>query len=160
MLFRSVLCICREDDQGKDGTFPSLLNLAKKFDIPTLQPEKINSDSVFKIISYLAPDIVLSLQNNRIIGEKWLNFFDHKLGIVNVHYAPLPKYGGYWPEMWAIWNQEKQFAVTLHYVEKGLDTGPIIDQRWFDIDPLENRQSLYKKSTDHCFSMQIGRAHV
>ena len=78
-----------------------------------------------------------------------------QLGIINIHYAPLPRYGGYWPEMWAIWNCETKFAVTMHYVEKGLDTGPIIDQKWFDIDPLESRHSLYQKSTRFCQQMLL-----
>ena len=151
-----VLCIIRKDDTGQDGIFfPSLLQRARKYNIPTLQPEKLNANEVLNTAHRLNPDLVLSLQNNKIFGEKWLELLENRLGIVNVHYAPLPKYGGYWPEMWAIWNGEKKFAVTMHYVEKGLDTGPIIAQKWFDIDALENRLSLYKKSTDQCFSMLI-----
>ena len=151
-----VLCIIRKDDTGQDGIiFPSLLQRARKYDIPTLQPEKINANAVLSIAYRINPDLVLSLQNNMIFGGKWLELLDNKLGIVNVHYAPLPKYGGYWPEMWAIWNAEKKFAVSMHYVEKGLDTGPIIHQRWFDITELENRRSLYNKCTDHCFTMII-----
>jgi len=47
---------------------------------------------------------------------------------VNSHYAPLPRYAGYWPELWAIWNDEKDFAVTIHYIDRGVDTGNIIAQ--------------------------------
>jgi methionyl-tRNA formyltransferase len=90
-----------------------------------------------------------------IFGVEWLNIMKDRLGIINVHYAPLPKYGGCWPEMWAIWNGEGKFAVTLHYVEKGLDTGPIIAQSWFDLEPLENRLSLYEKSTRFCHQMLL-----
>lgn len=150
-----VLCIIRQDDTGQDGVFPSLLQRAKKYNIPTLQPDKLNAHEVLNSARRLNPDIVLSLQNNMIFGEKWIELLDNKLGIVNVHYAPLPKYGGYWPEMWAIWNSEARFAVTMHYVEKGLDTGPIIAQKWFELDAQEDRYSLYKKSTDHCFSMLV-----
>jgi methionyl-tRNA formyltransferase len=148
-----VLCIARQDDKGIDLTFPSLLARAKLMGIPTLQPKKLNTSEVLSRIKEFDADIVLSLQNNMIIGEEWLKIFNEKLGIVNVHYAPLPKYGGYWPEMWAIWNGETHFAVTMHYAEKGLDSGPIIAQYSFDISPLETRESLYKKSTEVCFKM-------
>jgi len=148
-----VLCVCRKDDSGQDGVFPSLLLQAKRFNIPFIKSESINSNNVLKIVEKSDPDIALSLQNNMIFGSNWLDFFNKKLGIVNVHYAPLPKYGGYWPEMWAIWNGETRFAVSMHYVEKGLDTGPIIDQYWFDIDPYENRETLYKKSSNYCYEM-------
>ena len=148
-----VMCILRQDDRGQDSIFPSLMARAQACNIPSLQPNKINSSQVISIVKQLNADIVLSLQNNMIIGEEWLNMFKDRLGIINVHYAPLPRYGGYWPEMWAIWNNETEFAVTMHYVEKGVDTGPIIAQSSFDINSLETRESLYLKSSMYCFSM-------
>ena len=150
-----VMCVIRQDDKGVNGIFPSLMACAKKNNIPILQPEKLNASQVISAVKRLDPDIVFSLQNNMIFGGEWLKIMNDRLGIVNVHYAPLPKYGGYWPEMWAIWNGETKFAVTMHYVEKGLDTGPIIAQSWFDLEPLENRQSLYEKSTRFCHQMLL-----
>jgi len=148
-----ALCIARQDDNGHDSIFPSLIARARKYDIPTLQPKKLNPPQVLSVVKHIKPDIVLSLQNNMIFGEEWLRIMDERLGIVNVHYAPLPKYGGYWPEMWAIWNGETEFAVTMHYVAKGIDAGPIIAQSHFDIQPLETRKSLYEKSTTYCSEM-------
>lgn len=150
-----VLCIVRKDDNGRDGIFPSLLARAKAYNIPLLQPEDLNSSALLSAVDRASPDIVLSLQNNMIFGDKWINMMNEKLGIINVHYAPLPKYGGYWPEMWAIWNNEKEFAVTIHYVENGLDTGPIIAQKWFEIDSHETRKTLYDKSSNACYELLI-----
>ena len=150
-----VLCVCRQDDSGVDNIFPSLLRRARELDIPCLQPIKINSPSVIAAVERLDADLVLSLQNNMIFGDKWVNLFDRKLGIANVHYAPLPRYAGFWPEMWAIWNSEKEFAVTLHYVNSGVDTGPIIAQKSFDILKSDNRKSLYDKSSAECFQMLL-----
>ncbi len=157
--FDVVMCIARQDDKGQDTIFPSLLARARKYDIPTLQTLKLNTPKVLSSVIQFDADIVLSLQNNMIFKSDWLHIFDNKLGIVNVHYAPLPRYGGYWPEMWAIWNDEKEFAVTMHYVEEGIDSGCIIAQSFFDIDPLESRKSLYDKSTAHCFSMLKANIH-
>lgn len=150
-----VLCVVRKDDTGKDGIFPSLLSRARHYNIPVLQPENLNAPALLSAVDRASPDIILSLQNNMVFGDGWINMMDSKLGIVNVHYAPLPKYGGYWPEMWAIWNNEKNFAVTIHYVEKGLDTGPVIAQKWFEIVPQETRETLYNKSSDACFDLLI-----
>ena len=151
--YKVVMCIGRQDDTGIDGNFPSLLKLAMGCDIPIINPKNINDKIVIAAAKNLNPDIVISLQNNRILGHDWINLVKNKLGIVNVHYAPLPKYGGYWPEMWAIWNSEKKFAVSMHYVNKGLDTGPVIAQKWFRIDKNETRLSLYKKSDRACFKL-------
>ena len=150
-----TLCICRKDDTGEDGIFPSLLKLARELDIPTLQPKKLNSPTVLANVERVDADLVLSLQNNMIFGESWVKFFDRRLGIANVHYAPLPKYAGFWPEMWAIWNGEPEFAVSLHYVGVGIDTGPIISQRFFEITESDNRKSLYEKSTAECYDMLV-----
>jgi methionyl-tRNA formyltransferase len=154
--YKIVLCVARQDDEGKDGIFPSLLLRAKKYDIPTIQPRKLNSPEVFSKVKRLNADIVLSLQNNMIFGKEWIRFFNEKLGIVNVHYAPLPMYSGYWPEMWAIWNGETEFAVTMHYVKKEVDAGRIIVQSFFELDKSETRKSLYEKSTKYCHEMLKG----
>jgi methionyl-tRNA formyltransferase len=150
-----VLCIARQDDRGIDGIFPSLVSRSRDYDIPVLQPKNLNSTSVLSAVDRVSPDIVLSLQNNMLFSEEWIDLMAPNLGIVNIHYAPLPKYGGYWPEMWAIWNGEREFAVTIHYVEKGLDTGPIIAQKWFAIDSQETRKTLYDKSDTACYELLI-----
>lgn len=150
-----VLCICRQDDTGEDGIFPSLLKMARELDIPTLQPKRLSSPSVLASAERVDADLVLSLQNNMIFSESWVELFDRRLGIANVHYAPLPKYAGFWPEMWAIWNGESEFAVSLHYVGVGIDTGPVISQRFFKITESDNRKSLYEKSSSECHKMLL-----
>jgi methionyl-tRNA formyltransferase len=47
-------------------------------------------------------------------------------GIVNLHLAPLPQYRGFYAFTHAIANGEDRFSVTLHYVDEGIDTGPVI----------------------------------
>ena len=41
----------------------------------------------------------------------------------------------------------------MHYVDDNIDTGPIIDQRWFEISESDNRKSLYDKSSNECSTM-------
>ncbi len=148
-----VLVIARSDDTGEDFISPSLIKISKLYEIPFLTPKSINSKSVLEIVDRCDAHIVLSLQNNMLFSAEWIKMFSGRLGIVNVHYSPLPRYSGYWPEMWAIWNCETDFGVTMHYVSEGIDTGPIIKQRMFDISLDENRYSLYKKSEKECFSL-------
>lgn len=56
-------------------------------------------------------------------------------GIVNLHFAPLPQYRGRYSAGHALRNGETWFGVTLHYVDAGIDTGPIIAERLFPIEP-------------------------
>ena len=41
----------------------------------------------------------------------------------------------------------------MHYVSDGIDTGPIINQKFFKIIENETRFSLYKKSGEACFEL-------
>lgn len=51
-------------------------------------------------------------------------------GIVNLHFAPLPKYRGSGTLEHAIINGDDRYGVTLHYIDGELDTGEIIDRAW------------------------------
>lgn len=151
--YRNILCLGRGDDKGKDDFFPSLLKLARRYRVPSIPFAKINDSKILKTIKKMDADIVLSLHNNQIFQKPWFDFFDERLGIVNAHHGPLPRYGGYWPEMWAIWNQEKNFGVTLHYVDEGVDTGSIIAQRRVAISSFDTRKTLYDKCTLATFQL-------
>lgn len=64
-----------------------------------------------------------------------------RFGIVNLHLAPLPEYRGRFSATHAILNGS-EYGVTLHYVDEGIDTGPIIAERRFPILPAETALSL------------------
>jgi len=151
--FNLVLCICRNDDNGKDTFFPSLIKVAKNRKVPYLKTINVNSNHFFKKVKSFNPDLVLSLQNNYILDKKWINYFEPRKGIINIHFSPLPKYSGYWPEMWAIWNKEKIHGVTLHYISDKIDTGNIILQKKFKINKNENRFTLYSRCSLEGFKL-------
>jgi methionyl-tRNA formyltransferase len=58
-----------------------------------------------------------------------------RYGAVNVHGGLLPAYRGGHVMQWAILNGERETGVTLHYVDEGIDTGPIVAQTRFPIGP-------------------------
>ena len=70
-----------------------------------------------------------------------------KLGIINFHPAPLPDLRGTGGFNLAILENHNEFGVTAHYMDEGIDTGPIIEVDRFSINAvLETAQSLEKKS--------------
>jgi methionyl-tRNA formyltransferase len=66
-------------------------------------------------------------------------------GAVNVHGGLLPEYRGGHVAQWAIINGEREFGVTLHYMDDGIDTGPIIAERRFALDDADDAGSLRQK---------------
>jgi peptidoglycan/xylan/chitin deacetylase (PgdA/CDA1 family)/folate-dependent phosphoribosylglycinamide formyltransferase PurN len=47
-------------------------------------------------------------------------------GTVNLHKGRLPDYRGMPPAFWELFNGESEIGCTIHRVERGLDTGPIL----------------------------------
>lgn len=66
--------------------------------------------------------------------------------LVNVHGTLLPDYSGARTLGWIIVNEEKESGVTVHVIDAGVDTGPIVLQRRFLLDPVETYRSLMEKT--------------
>lgn len=66
-----------------------------------------------------------------------------KLGCINIHPGDLPKYSGRRPIEEALNNKEEELKVTLHYMDKDFDTGPIIAQ-----DSIGNKKDILKIRID------------
>lgn len=49
-----------------------------------------------------------------------------RYGIINFHFGALPKYPGDNPVFWQIRNREPFGAVSVHRMDEGLDTGPLL----------------------------------
>ena len=71
-------------------------------------------------------------------------------GFINCHAGALPFYRGRNILNWALINGEKQFGVTVHYVDEGIDTGDIILQRFAPISREDRYGDLLNKASDLC----------
>jgi polyketide synthase PksN len=91
-----------------------------------------------------APDLVINVNSYDILREPILSLPPR--GIVNFHNGPLPRYGGLNACSWAILNGERAHGVTWHYVDAGIDTGPIVAQRRFPITADETAGRLVVRS--------------
>ena len=58
-----------------------------------------------------------------------------RLGSINTHPAPLPRYRGPNPIYWQVVNGEPEIGMTVHRMENEFDTGPILAQATMPIDP-------------------------
>jgi methionyl-tRNA formyltransferase len=63
-----------------------------------------------------------------------------RIGSFNLHPGPLPEYAGLNVPSWAIYNGERGHGVTLHWMDPGIDSGPVA---WIDrFDLTENDTGL------------------
>jgi methionyl-tRNA formyltransferase len=77
-------------------------------------------------------DVLISVYNEDRMDSELLSRFAHK---INFHPSPLPRYGGLSPESWAILAGESVHGTTWHAMAPDLDTGDILSQQLFTLDP-------------------------
>ncbi|MFB3819492.1 MAG: formyltransferase family protein [Candidatus Methylomirabilales bacterium] len=93
------------------------------------------------LIASLAPDCVVISSYNRILPPAVLA----RCPVVNVHYAPLPRYRGRANVNWAIINGEPCAAITIHQVVPELDAGPILFQQLIPVRAEDTVGDLYAR---------------
>ena len=115
----------------KDTHDLTLKGFSEKYNIDYIFPANINSTEFIKIVKFYDCDLFVSMSFNQIFRSSIIN--TPRLGIINCHAGKLPFYRGRNILNWALINDEKEFGITVHYVDEGIDTGDIIKQRCFDI---------------------------
>lgn len=77
------------------------------------------------------PDVIIIYSMSQLLKK---NIFTiPKYETINLHPSLLPKYRGPNPWFWQYYNMEKRFGITLHFIDKGEDTGDIIYQEELDV---------------------------
>lgn len=126
-----------------------------------------SKDNVLEdFVAQAQPDL-LWVTDYRYIIPSFL-FEKVPLGAVNLHPSLLPKYRGRAPINWAILNGETELGLTAHFIDEGMDSGDIIEQRRFELleeqnvaDALEILYPIYQEVTStvlgHFESGQIPR---
>ena len=96
-----------------------------------------------KILSLLKSeeiDLIVLAGYMKIIGNQLLEAFPNR--IVNLHPSLLPKFPGKQGILDAYQSDEKQTGITIHLVDQGVDTGPIIFQASIEKQENETLESL------------------
>ncbi|WP_096155810.1 phosphoribosylglycinamide formyltransferase [Bacillus sp. FJAT-45066] len=79
----------------------------------------------------------------RLVGPTLIHAYEGKM--INIHPSLLPAFPGLDAIGQAIKAKAEVTGVTVHYVDEGMDTGPIIAQQPVKILPEETKESLQKK---------------
>jgi len=77
-------------------------------------------------------DLVFSVLYDKIIGSALINATPQ---IINCHPGRLPQYRGARPANWALLNNEQLHGVTIHVIDAGIDSGPILAEAHFSLWP-------------------------
>lgn len=104
------------------------------------------------------PDLGFTVRYNRILAEDVLNAFSD--GVVNFHGGHLPEYRGVDAATHVLLNGEAWHGATLHYLDSGVDTGPVIGRKRCRVDPKDTSYSLYLKGERLLWSLFVNNIDV
>lgn len=123
------------------------LSYAQKNGIPcrvlTKEPGETRSDydrRMIQLIDPLQPDVVVLAGFMRILSGEFVRHYMGKL--INIHPSLLPKFRGLNAQKQALEAGVQVSGCTVHFVDEGCDTGPVIAQKKVPVLPDDDEESL------------------
>lgn len=121
---------------------------AERLSVPFLPCKDVNSEEFINLLSQYPADIFVSMSFNQILKPAIIGF--PPKGFINCHAGALPFYRGRNPLNWVLINDEKSFGITVHFIDEGIDTGDIIEQRLFPISDEDTYKTLLSRAIEGC----------
>jgi len=110
-------------------------------DVEEITVDSINSPQVSEFLMKIKPDITI-VMGTSIIKPHILDICGRD--VINIHGGYLPDYRGNHCFFFALYNEDyEKIGSTLHYVNRGIDTGDIIEVVKPYIDKNDNAETLY-----------------
>ena len=123
------------------------LERAKEYGLPAhlVLPELFNSKEEYekdlvKLLREKDVDLVCLAGYMRIVGENLLKAFENR--IMNIHPALLPSFPGLHAQKQAFDYGVKISGCTVHFIDSGVDTGPILLQQPVEVLEDDNEETL------------------
>ncbi|MEN8697989.1 phosphoribosylglycinamide formyltransferase [Bacillus infantis] len=127
-------CLERAEANG----VPSFAFRAKEF-----ESKQAYEEEILGRLKESGAEFIILAGYMRLIGEVLLAEYEGR--IVNIHPSLLPSFPGKDAIGQALAARVPISGVTVHYVDAGMDTGPIIAQQSVKLDEEETRESLQEK---------------
>ncbi len=124
-----VLAVFTQPDRpagrGKKMRASAVKTAALEHGIAVYQPNNINGDDVVAKLKALAVDVIVVVAYGQILKQAILDLPQY--GCLNVHASLLPRWRGASPIQSAIVAGDSQSGVTIMQMDRGLDTGDILN---------------------------------
>jgi methionyl-tRNA formyltransferase len=127
--------------------YSTLQQLCRAYAIPFRKIGNPNDPTLVSETRKRGSDLVASVACPYILKEALLT--TPRLGCINLHHAPLPRYKGMMPTFWQMYHGEKKVGVTIHYMNAKVDEGAALFQGEMEIQPGESLDSLIQRSKRH-----------
>ena len=132
-------------DDLRDET---LLGIAREHGITGTHAPDVNADGFLALLGSLECELAVSMSFNQILREPIRSLFPR--GFLNCHAGKLPAYRGRNILNWALINDEREIGVTCHFVDDGIDTGDIVEQRTFAVTDEDTYGTVLERAITLC----------
>jgi methionyl-tRNA formyltransferase len=127
-----------------------LRTMAAECGLPLLEFPNVNAPEVIQQVAGFGCDLFVSMSFDQIFKKDILHAA--RLGIINCHAGDLPRYRGRNVINWALINGEEFVGVTVHAVDQGIDTGPILRKVYVPVAIDDDYPSILEKCYPACAS--------
>lgn len=125
---------------------PEISDLCLARSVPMYETHAINDPSTIQWMVDREPDVTITLGWSELYGT---DILEAALGlIVGSHPSALPYGRGRAPIPWTILEGLERSAVTLFEMNLGVDSGPILQQEWFDVPLWAHAAEVYDRSAE------------
>ena len=125
-----------------------LAAMAREAGIPFWVHPRINTGEFGERVANAQTDLLVSMSFNQIFRQPLLNL--PRIAAINCHAGKLPFYRGRNILNWALINDEREFGVTVHHIDEGVDTGDIILQETLPITDEDDYGTLLERAYPTC----------
>jgi len=115
--------------------------LALQYQLPLFQPASLKDIYEQERLANFNADVMVVAAYGMLLPSAVLH--TPRLGCVNIHPSLLPRWRGAAPIQRTIQAGDSITGVTIMQMDEGLDTGPILLQRQYVLEPDETSQSLH-----------------
>lgn len=125
--------------------FTSLKDISRKWDVPMITVSDLNSAKSRVFIENANPDVIL-FTGGGLIRKEVLDI--PRIGVLNCHSGILPDYRGMDVVEWTAAEgagRSVGFGVTQHLMDRGVDTGPILQKETIQFQKEDDFRSLREK---------------
>jgi len=129
----------REQPQASRSMLPvlqstlhtSILQLAWERHIPVWEVRQLSAPETISVFAAYQPDVICVACFSKRIPRAILDI--PHLGCLNVHPSLLPTNRGPEPLFWTFREGDQQTGVTIHLMDDGMDTGPVVAQEAIEV---------------------------
>lgn len=138
--------MARNNDPWKD--VPMLRDYCNANNIPLYSYDDLKENYSEKSL-----DLGLCCRYSKIIKEDVIDFF--RVGIINMHGGLLPEFAGPYASNYSVLFNAKYGGGTIHWIDKGIDTGDIIRRCEFKIENDDTGYTVFQKTQKALFDNMI-----